>query len=90
LLLEAALKLPPPPGWDLLNAYQRDILRLTADGLTNAQIGDQLCKSAKSIRNQKTVIIKTLGLTNDWHRLSRYVSLHLPFLLQLRPEPFQK
>ncbi len=95
LLLEATLNRlhtpQTPPGWDSLNAYRRDILRLTADGLTNAQIGNRLCRTEKAINKQKTGIVATLGLTGTgWHCLSRYVAEHKPFLRSLSLTTEQK
>jgi DNA-binding NarL/FixJ family response regulator len=79
---------PPatPPGWERLDSYRRNILCLTAHGLTNAQIGEKLCKSEKTITNRKTEIIDELGLKNaSWHCLSDYVATHQVFL---RQQPF--
>ena len=76
---------PPatPPGWERLDSYRRNILCLTAHGLTNAQIGKKLFKSEKTITNRKTEIIAELGLTNaSWHCLSHYVATHQVFLRQ--------
>ncbi len=83
-LANANLTLPAtPPGWERLDIYRRNIVCLTAQGLTNAQIGEKLCKSEKTITNRKTDIIAELGLTNaSWHCLTDFVATHRVFLRQ--------
>ncbi len=83
-----ALTPPPalaePPGWATLSDCQRAILHLTALGLTNAQIGDRLCKATQTIKNQKGLIIgKLVPDDTGKHSLGHYVAQHYGFLSQM-------
>jgi len=47
-----------------LNERERDVLRLLARGLTNAQIADRLCLSEGTIRNYVSTLYEKLGVTD--------------------------
>jgi DNA-binding NarL/FixJ family response regulator len=47
-----------------LTLRERDILRLIAQGLTNAAIADRLSLSPKTVRNQVSTIFSKLGVTD--------------------------
>lgn len=53
-----------PEPFPSLTQRERDILLLVASGLTNAEIGDQLHLSAKTIANNVSMILTKLQVTN--------------------------
>jgi two-component system response regulator DevR len=54
----------PSRGIDLLTEREREILALIADGLTNKAIAEQVCLSAKTVRNYVSSILRKLGFTS--------------------------
>jgi DNA-binding NarL/FixJ family response regulator len=52
----------PPRELEELTAREREILRLIADGLSNAEIGDQLFISETTVKTHVTHIFQKLGL----------------------------
>jgi DNA-binding NarL/FixJ family response regulator len=53
---------PPPKELGELTARERDILRLIAGGLSNADIGEQLYISETTVKTHVTHILQKLGL----------------------------
>jgi DNA-binding NarL/FixJ family response regulator len=51
-------------GATVLSARQVEILRLAADGLTNAQIAGQLYLSVATVERHCTIAYRTLGVRN--------------------------
>ena len=54
----------PPKELDDLSARERDVLRLIALGLSNAQIGQELFISETTVKTHVTHILSKLGLRN--------------------------
>ncbi len=52
------------PHSALLNQRERQVLQLLADGLTNEQIGKQVCLSKSSIKYHNKAIFRKLGVSN--------------------------
>ena len=52
----------PPKGIDELTAREREILRLVADGLSNAEIGEQLYIGETTVKTHVTHILQKLNL----------------------------
>ena len=53
-----------PPDAPLLTPRERQILDLLGEGLTNAQIGERMFISAKTVRNHLTGVFRKLGVAN--------------------------
>jgi DNA-binding NarL/FixJ family response regulator len=52
----------PPSGFDELTAREREILRLIVDGLSNAEIGQELYISETTVKTHVTHILQKLNL----------------------------
>jgi len=64
LLLEAYQRgdRPPPPAGGKLSEREADVLRLTAEGYSNTEIGQQLYLSPKTVDTYRQRIMEKLGL----------------------------
>lgn len=51
-------------GWDSLTRSERDIVRLTAEGLRNREIGDRLFISPRTVQSHLTSIFRKLGMAS--------------------------
>ena len=69
---------------DRLTPRQRDILRLVAQGLTNAAIAEHLVLAEKSVENQLTAIYAELGIDRREESLHPRVSAVLSYLQESR------
>ena len=64
-VIEQFARLPrptPPKGLDELTARELEILRLIADGLSNAEIGQELFISETTVKTHVTHVLQKLGL----------------------------
>lgn len=52
----------PPPGADSLTAREREVLKLMADGLTNADIAERLVIGVATVKTHVSSIISKLGV----------------------------
>jgi len=53
----------PPQGADSLTAREREVLKLMADGLTNADIGERLVIGVATVKTHVSSIIAKLGVS---------------------------
>ncbi len=64
-----------PDGYKTLTPREREVLWLTADGLSSAQIAERLSISPRTVETHRANILQKLGLSNKTD-LIRYVYRH--------------
>jgi DNA-binding NarL/FixJ family response regulator len=69
----------PPKGFDELTAREREILRLVVEGLSNAEIGEQLFIGEATVKTHVTHILQKLDLRD---RVQAVVLAHQSGLLE--------
>ncbi len=60
---------------DLLTRRELEVLRLMADGLTNAHIADQLVISRATVKSHVSQVLRKLRAANRAEAVSRYMKL---------------
>ena len=63
-------------GWDSLTPAERRVVSLVVDGLTNAEIAEQLFVSTGTVKSHLTRVFEKLGVANR-SRLARLAKTHL-------------
>ncbi|HEV2810852.1 MAG TPA: LuxR C-terminal-related transcriptional regulator [Acidimicrobiales bacterium] len=56
----------PPQGWDALTPAQRRVTDLVAQGLTNAQVAEQLCLGPETVKSHVAKVFDKLGMSSRW------------------------
>ncbi|MET7443398.1 response regulator [Streptomyces sp. NPDC004082] len=74
--------LAPPEALDSLTAHEREVLALAAEGLSNAEIADQLVVSPLTVR---THVRRTMAKLNARDRVQLVVIAHQSGLVQPAP-----
>jgi DNA-binding NarL/FixJ family response regulator len=72
----------PPEGFDELTGREREILRLIAGGLSNAEIGQELYISETTVKTHVTHVLQKLGLRD---RVQAVVLAHQTGILETEP-----
>ncbi|PLR30235.1 DNA-binding response regulator [Chimaeribacter coloradensis] len=62
-------------SWHSLSAREKVVIQLICEGYSIKQIAHELCKSPKTISNQKTMAMRKLGVTNDIQLINRVKEL---------------
>lgn len=65
----------PPDRYKLLTTREREVLQLAAEGYTNAQIGDRLSISTRTVETHRANMMQKLGLRSQTD-LVRYALQH--------------
>jgi DNA-binding NarL/FixJ family response regulator len=60
----AGLRAPASGAFDALSPREREVLALLSEGLGNAQIGERLTISEKTVRNHISKLYDKLGVWN--------------------------
>lgn len=66
------------PPYLVLTEREHCLLGLLAEGFTNAQIGQRVHRSEKTVRNQLTRIYQKLGAANRAEAVALYLTRHQP------------
>lgn len=56
----------PPRGWDALTPAQRRVAALVAEGLTNAQVAEQLGLGPETVKSHVAKLLAKLGMSSRW------------------------
>ena len=86
-VIERFTRLPrpePPPELDELSERERDVFRLIARGLSNAEIGQELFISETTVKTHVTHILQKLGLRD---RVQAVVLAHEAALFEADAQP---
>ncbi|MBS0969155.1 response regulator transcription factor [Chimaeribacter arupi] len=62
-------------SWHSLSAREKVVIQLICEGHSIKQIAHELCKSPKTISNQKTMAMRKLGAANDIQLINRVKEL---------------
>ena len=56
----------PPRGWDALTPAQRRVAALVAEGLTNAQVAEQLGLGPETVKSHVAKVLAKLDMSSRW------------------------
>ena len=63
--------------WESLTERERDVLRLLAEGLDNAAVGEALCVTVRTVECHVTSILSKLGIASRLEAVA-WIHKHLP------------
>lgn len=57
---------PPRQGWDTLTPAESRVADLVAQGMTNAEVAEQLSLGAETVKSHVARVLAKLGMSSRW------------------------